>query len=144
VVVWVAFGEETFKRALMRVLKESVGAPAVYLSREVEVDVTFPAGTPPGTEAILEVYPPDGMFAIRFFRLKTPLDVEANIVVVLGDGLEVVLLGRNQDEGVEEVYSADDWSTSYIYARAVKLYAVAKRDVSVDRTVTLSFTGGLV
>jgi hypothetical protein len=123
------------------ILRKAFGVTATPLTKESVISITFSAGSPPGTEVTLEVYPPVNTFAIKYFRLVTPLDVEANISVVTLDGEEVALLSSNQPENTEEVYSADDWGLGLIHAKVVKLYAKTIRDITIDRVVELGFSG---
>jgi len=117
-----------------------------YLSKEQIADLTFPSGTPADTEDFVEITPPDGyVFAIRYFKLTTPLEVKGNILVTGMDGEEVRLLKEDQAAGItDELYDVSDWDKDFIYLKKFRLYGITEAVTTADRTLTLKWSGGLV
>ena len=131
---------------LRRALREEVRRPHRYLSKESSVSLVFSSGTPKDTEGYVEVSPPDGyFFAVRYFKLTTPPEVEGNILATGMDGVEVRLLAENQAENVsDQVYDASDWGSDLLYLKKFKLYGVVIADTTADRELILRWSGGLV
>jgi len=120
--------------------------PWRYLPKEQSVSLTFPSGTPEGTEGFVEVTPPNGyVFAIRYFVLTTPEEVEGNILVTGMDGEETRLLAENQSPGLsDQTYDHSDWDTDFFYLKKFKLYGYVTTDTTADRVITLKWSGALV
>jgi hypothetical protein len=131
--------------SLMKIKTFTMLVPESYVSKDVEVSVVFPAGAPPGTEGSVEVEPPTGyMLAIGYFKLITPPEVVGNIVIVGADSTETKLLASDQEEGVEAIYSSDNWGTDFLLAKKIKLLGRTTTATSLNRELILRFCGGLV
>ena len=117
-----------------------------YLSKGQTVSLVFPSGTPKGTECFVEVTPPKRYcFAIRYFKLTTPPEVEANILVTCMDNVEIRLLAENQAENLtDQLYDASDWDVDFLYLKKYRLYAITITDTTADRELILKWSGGLV
>jgi len=117
-----------------------------YLSKEQEASLTLTSGTPKDTETFVEITPPDGyMFAIRYFKLTTPLEAKANMLVTGLVGEEVRLLKDDQSENLTDMlYDASDWSPRFFFLRKFRLYAITTSVTTADRVVMLKYSGSLV
>jgi len=127
------------------VLERVLRKPVRYLSKDVSLVATLVEGTPEGAEVLVESTPPPGhLLAIRYFRLRTPPEVAANILVTGADWHETKLLAEDQGEDLDVVYDASDWDADFVVATRVRLYARALVRTTSDRTASLSFCGGLI
>jgi len=116
-----------------------------YVSKDTPIELSMAAGTVAGAEKVKEVSPPAGYaFAIRYFRLVTPLEMVGNILVTGLDGVESRLLYADQDEDRNVVHDASDWDSFFIYCRGFKLFGKAKVDLTADRVMRCLYSGGLV
>jgi len=131
---------------LKKALREELRRPSRYFPKEQSVSITFTAGTPAGTEGLVEVAPPAGyLFAIRYFKLTTPPEVRANVLLTGLDGFETKMLAEDQDENLaDQLYDASDWEDQCFYLQRVRLYAVTKAVTTADRSCVLKWSGGLV
>lgn len=131
---------------LGELLRGVLRKPWHYLPKEQSVSVTLAAGSPKGAEAFAEVTPPEGyVFAIRYFKLTTPPEVQGNILATGMDGVEERLLADNQAENLaDQVYDASDWDMDFLFLKKFRLYAVATAVTTADRVVTLRWSGALV
>lgn len=113
-----------------------------YLSKPTTTSITLQNGTAAGYETSAEVTPDTGYyFKIRYFRLITPPEVEANIIVETDAG-QFTLLATNQDENLDEVYDASDWDDSkFFYIKKFYLTVKTKTTLTADRTVQLEYCG---
>ena len=127
-------------------LRELLRKPSRYLPKDQSTSVSFPSGTPSGTEGYAEVSPPSGyIFAIRYFKLSTDPETNGNILVTGLDGVEVQLLATDQAENLaDQLYDASDWDSDFIFCKKFRLYGKTTTTTTADRTVTLKWCGGLV
>jgi len=131
---------------IKKAIREEGRKPWRYLPKDQSVTVEFASGTPAGTEKYSsDVTPPEGYcFAIRYFRLITPQEVEANILVTGMDGEETKLLSENQSPSSNVLYDASDWDADFLFVKKFRVYAKATTDTTDVRTVTVKYSGGLV
>lgn len=124
-------------------LEHYMRQPRRYLQYENAVSLTIPSGTPANTEFLLEVIPDTPYwFGIRYFKLTTPLEVQANIKAQHPDAKEDFLLHPHQDENQTDViYDSSNWGVKELILRKFYLYAVTKVETTADREVILKFCG---
>lgn len=118
-----------------------------YIPMNSNVSITFSNGTPENTEGFIEVTPPSGYrFAITYFTLTTPEEVQANILGTSIDGTQKLLLATNQAENLsDQNYPASDWDQGFLVLNSFQLYGiVTAAATTADRTVTLYYGGGYV
>ena len=113
-----------------------------YIPKGTQVTLEFSNGVVSGAEARLDVYPKTGYkFKIKYFKLTTPPEVEANIILVNDKG-EQILLAIPQDEDTVEVYDYSDFDDEEMfYLNSFALYAKAKTNITANRDVVLEFGG---
>lgn len=113
-----------------------------YLPKPVTVKIQFDVGIPANSEFTIDVEPDENYwFKIRYFRLITPPEVEANIILSTDYG-DTTLLATNQDENQDEIYDASDWGdTGFFYLRKFSLYAKTKTTTTDTREVILEYCG---
>ena len=131
---------------IKKAIREEARKPWRYLPKEQSINLTFPSGTPEGTEGFAEVTPPEGYyFAIRYFKLTTPNEVEGNILVTGMDGEETRLLAENQSAGLsDQLYDYSDWDSDFLFLKKFRLYGKTTTTTTADRVVVLKWSGGLV
>ena len=117
-----------------------------YIPLNTYVDITFSTGTPQNTEAETQVSPPRGYkFAIKYFIISTPPEVQANIIATGIDGTETLLLNDNQEENSVYSYKASNWDVDFLLLDSFKLYGVVSAtQTTADRTINLKWGGGFV
>lgn len=116
-----------------------------YIPLNTCISTTFPNGTPKNTESIIEVKPPTGYkIAITYFELTTPEETQANILAKSLDKTEMVLLAKNQLEGISnQKYYAKDWDIDFVILNSFKLYSVVSATITTaNRTTILCYGGG--
>lgn len=113
-----------------------------YLPKPTTLKIQIDSGTPAGKEFTENAKPDDGYwFKIRYFKLTTPPEVEANIIISTDYG-DTPLLAINQDENTTEVYDASDWdSDGFFYLKKITLYAKTKTTTTDVREVALEYCG---
>lgn len=113
-----------------------------YLPKPTIVGIQIDTGTPANSEFISDIEPDNGYwFKIRYFRLITPPEVEANITLSTDYG-DTPLLATNQDENQDKTYSVSDWDNDgFFYLKKFSLYAKTKTTTTGAREVILEFCG---
>lgn len=113
-----------------------------YIPKGSQVIVEFNSGVAAETEARVDVNPKEGYkFKIKYFKLTTPPEVEANIILVTDNG-EQTLLASNQPENTTEIYDYSDfYDEEMFYINSFALYVKTTVDTTAVRDVVLEYGG---
>ena len=126
-----------------------VGRYSKPIPKDTEIELIFPAGTILNAENFIEVMPERGfLFAIRYFTLTTPLEVDGNVIVSpfarpVDDPAEgIKLLAENLAANIlNRVIDAGDFDHWFILCDRFWVYGRAMVNTTANRVVTVRIGG---
>jgi len=109
-------------------------------------EITIPAYTDANSIFEIEIQPPFGYgLALDRFKISTPAEVQANVVVVGKGNREIYLITNWQDENLADVeYRASEWNRKRLLVYSMRLVAKTKTMTTADRTVSFEWWGAHV
>lgn len=113
-----------------------------YIPKGTKSVIVLGVGLPVNVEIMSEIEPDDGyVFDIEYFKVTTPADAEANIILVTS-GLENVLLAENQGPNQEVIYDASDFEgVSFSQIEMIKFYVKTTNIITAEEKVVFEFSG---
>lgn len=125
---------------IARVLRHN--ANKKYIPKGTKSVIVLGIGLPNDVEIISEIEPDDGyVFDIEYFKVTTPADAEANIILITSGG-ENVLLAENQGPNQEVIYDASDFEgVSFSQIEMIKFYVKTTSIITAEEEVTFEFAG---
>jgi len=113
----------------------------IYLPNPAKVEIVVQNGAPQGAEYISEITPKDGyVFNIKYFRLTTPPEVEASVIIYNESG-ESVLMPSPLGENTSEHHDYSDYSDDFLRCNKVRVSAKTLSSTTDDRVVILEYSG---